>query len=36
MVALELDARDEWYGVGSSLREFFDRYLEAEGKKFWE
>ena len=36
MVALELDPRDEWYGVGSSLREFFEKYLEAQGKKFWE
>ena len=36
MAALELDARNEWYGVGSSLREFFERYLEAQGKKFWE
>jgi hypothetical protein len=36
MVALELDPRDEWYAVGSSLEQFLQRYLEAQGKKFWE
>ncbi|MFF3585098.1 hypothetical protein [Streptomyces mirabilis] len=36
LVALELDSRDEWYGAGSSLEEFFENYLEAQGDKFWE
>ncbi|MFJ9863702.1 hypothetical protein [Streptomyces sp. NPDC101165] len=36
MVALELDPRADWYSVGASLREFFQKYLDAQGKKFWE
>ena len=36
LVALELDPRAEWYGVGSSLDQFFQRYLAAQGEKFWE
>lgn len=36
LVALELDHRPEWYGVGSSLAQFFQRYLAAQGEKFWE
>jgi RNA 3'-terminal phosphate cyclase len=36
LVALPLDSRNEWYGVGASLSAFFERYLEAQGDKFWE
>lgn len=36
LVALEIDSRDEWYGVGASLEEFFKNYLQAQGDKFWE
>jgi hypothetical protein len=36
LVALPLDPRNEWYGAGVSLSAFFERYLEAQGNKFWE
>jgi hypothetical protein len=36
LVALPLDKRPEWYGVGTSLAEFLERYLEALGAKYWE
>lgn len=36
LVALPLDARDDWYVVAPSLTEFLNKYTEAEGNKFWE
>ena len=34
LVALPLDPRNEWYGVGASLSVFFERYLEAQATNF--
>ncbi len=34
-VALPLDERQYWYGVGESLVAFLRSYLAAEGAKFW-
>jgi len=36
LVALPLDPRVEWYGVGSSLADFLVAYGEADGDKWWE
>ena len=36
LIALEMDSRDEWYGVDDSLDEFLQNYLEAQEAKFWE
>ncbi len=36
LVALPLDGRTDWYGVGEDLGGFLDRYVEARGEKFWE
>ncbi|MDB5046597.1 MAG: hypothetical protein JWQ08_2647 [Deinococcus sp.] len=36
LVATPLDERRSGDGVGSDLADFFDRYIEARGAKFWE
>ncbi len=36
LVGLPLDERDLWYGAADSLREFLDRFADAQGEKFWE
>ena len=36
LVALELDKRDKWYGVGPSLAGLLDRYFDAVGDKYWD
>ncbi len=36
MISLELDARSFWFGVGSNLEAFLERYFDAAGDKFWE
>ena len=35
-VALPLDARADWPIVASSFSKFLERYIEAEGDKYWE
>lgn len=36
VVALPIDARDDWYLVAPSFSEFLNKYTKAEGNKFWE
>jgi hypothetical protein len=36
LVALPLDARADWYRPARNLAEFLDRYVAANGAKFWE
>jgi hypothetical protein len=36
LVPLPLDTRSDWYGVGTDLANFLDRYVAAKGEKFWE
>jgi hypothetical protein len=36
LVALPLDHRAEWYRAAANLPEFFGRYVESRGEKFWE
>lgn len=36
LVSLPLDAREDWYRVGSSLEEFLVMFVEHQGQKFWE
>jgi hypothetical protein len=36
LVALPLDRRRDWVGVGSNLKDFLRRYAETDGAKFWE
>lgn len=36
LVALPLDPRNDWYLVAKSLDEFFTKYVEAKGDKYWE
>ena len=36
LVALPLDPRADWYPVAQDLADFFDRYLESGGQKYWE
>ncbi|MGH2557157.1 MAG: hypothetical protein ACRDHO_15805 [Actinomycetota bacterium] len=36
LIALPLDNRAEWFGVGSTLGEFLARYFHGMGDKYWE
>lgn len=36
VVALPIDAREDWYVVARSFTEFLNKYAEAEGNKYWE
>ncbi|WP_132187200.1 MULTISPECIES: hypothetical protein [Kribbella] len=36
LVSLPLDPREDWYRVGNSLEEFLVKYVEHQGRKFWE
>jgi hypothetical protein len=36
LVALPLDRREDWYGVGTTLADFLEKYIENRGRKFWE
>ena len=36
LVALPLDPRIDWDGVGGSIEEFLDMYQARGGDKFWE
>jgi hypothetical protein len=36
LVALPLDPRADWYGVGASLGDFLVAYADADGDKWWE
>lgn len=36
LVALPLDPRADWYGVGAGLTPFLRAYFDAGGEKFWE
>lgn len=36
LVALPLDRRSDWYGVGKDLVAFLERYVAVGGEKFWE
>jgi hypothetical protein len=35
LVALEMDERKDWYGVGAHLGEFLGNYFQARGEKYW-
>jgi hypothetical protein len=36
LVALPMYGRPDWEGVGVSLTDFLERYLDVRGNKFWE
>jgi hypothetical protein len=36
LVALPLDAREDWHAVGASLSQFLESYLAHVGEKYWE
>lgn len=36
LIALPLDRRADWFAAASSLREFFEKYFDAAGDKYWE
>jgi hypothetical protein len=36
VVALPIDPREEWYPVSDGLVTFLEKYVAAEGDKFWE
>ena len=36
LVSLPLYPREDWYAVGSSLEEFLVKYVDNQGRKFWE
>ncbi len=36
LVALPLDGRSDWYGVGADLATFLGRFVTVGGEKFWE
>lgn len=36
LVALPVDARSEWFGIGGDLAQFLVAYFDARGDKYWE
>lgn len=35
LIALPLDKREDWYGVGADLGEFLEGYFQTRGAKYW-
>lgn len=36
LVALPLDPKEEWYGVGPNMLDFLANYFAKDGAKYWE
>jgi hypothetical protein len=36
LIALPLDSRADWFGAAADLGEFFGRYFDSAGDKYWE